>query len=510
MTVTLDLNASSADPHVRRTLSDISLSVSKCKKIVVVTGAGISCSCGIPVRFRFQTSRLFIHPPTQDFRSSDGLYSLVKQRYPDVVLKGRDLFEASLFRDPKSAAVFYTFISQLKSSIDSASPSPTHGFIKTLDTKGKLLRSYTQNIDGFEEQAGLMGRSSQDAKADKGKQKIRTRDVRNIQLHGDIHRVRCTACSAEYPCTQEHLKYFSEGTPPSCSDCLTRCESLSTFPVTIVPDITCKANARAARSARPLKVGSLRPAIVLYGEPHPLGDEIGNMQTFDLARKPDMLIIMGTSLKVHGLKKLIKDFARTVHDSVSSNGTANSSRGRRWAGKVIFVNKTPPPSEWSNIIDYHIAGETDEWSAKVISDWKKLRPADWEIQQTLVTSDGEVAMSSPIKVAKDTGAHVKAKRKGLLGSSYNASTWSNLCPTGKASAVENRQPSSKDAVPSAVDISRKFPVPSSPGKRRQQAEHYSDLEASPSKRRTCSFNGLSPMVDSERKMLFTESTNLHD
>jgi len=50
MTVTLDPDASATDSHVRRTLSDISLAVAKGKKIVVVTGAGISCSCGIPVR----------------------------------------------------------------------------------------------------------------------------------------------------------------------------------------------------------------------------------------------------------------------------------------------------------------------------------------------------------------------------------------------------------------------------------------------------------------------------
>jgi hypothetical protein len=37
------------DAHTRRSLSDLSLSVAKSKKIVVVTGAGISCSCGIPV-----------------------------------------------------------------------------------------------------------------------------------------------------------------------------------------------------------------------------------------------------------------------------------------------------------------------------------------------------------------------------------------------------------------------------------------------------------------------------
>jgi len=248
---------------------------------------------------------------------------------------------------------------------------------------------------------------------------------------------------------------------------------------------------------------------VLYGEPHPLGDEIGNMQTTDIARKPDMLIIMGTSLKVHGLKKLIKDFARSVHESAPSNDTLNSSRGKKWAGKVIFVNKTPPAAEWSSIIDYHIAGETDEWSSRVISDWKRLRPVDWEIQQTLVASDGDVIMSSPLKVVKDSGVHVKAKRKGLLRASYSASTGLILCSIGKAMTAENRQPSLKEAVPSAMDISRKFPVPSSPGKRRQQAEHYSDLEASPSKRRTRTFK-RTPMADSERKALFTESTNLHD
>jgi NAD-dependent histone deacetylase SIR2 len=51
MTITtLDFAAQKADSSTRRSLSDLSLSVAKCKKIVVVTGAGISCSSGIPVR----------------------------------------------------------------------------------------------------------------------------------------------------------------------------------------------------------------------------------------------------------------------------------------------------------------------------------------------------------------------------------------------------------------------------------------------------------------------------
>jgi NAD-dependent SIR2 family protein deacetylase len=52
MITTLDLAASSSDPVARRTLHSLSLSVAKSKRIVVVTGAGISCSCGIPVRWQ--------------------------------------------------------------------------------------------------------------------------------------------------------------------------------------------------------------------------------------------------------------------------------------------------------------------------------------------------------------------------------------------------------------------------------------------------------------------------
>lgn len=53
MITTLDLAAASSDPAARRMLASLSLSVAKSKRIVVVTGAGISCSCGIPVRRQF-------------------------------------------------------------------------------------------------------------------------------------------------------------------------------------------------------------------------------------------------------------------------------------------------------------------------------------------------------------------------------------------------------------------------------------------------------------------------
>ncbi|KIJ66332.1 hypothetical protein HYDPIDRAFT_26692 [Hydnomerulius pinastri MD-312] len=451
MTLTLELDAPVAESSTRRALTDISLAVAKCKKIVVVTGAGISCSCGIP-----------------DFRSGNGLYALVKQQYPDVVMKGRDLFDASLFRDRTSTSVFYTFISQLKRSIDSATPAPTHRFIKTLDSKQKLLRSYTQNIDGLEERVGLCGSSSQEAKTcGKGKSKLKAKEVRNVQLHGDIHRVRCTLCAAELPCTEEYLDMFNDGVAPDCPEC------------------TLRSAARVARSARALKVGTLRPAIVLYDEAHPLGDDIGTIQTSDILRRPDMLIIMGTSLKVHGLKKLVKDFAKAVHASASTSTTGTPRSAKAWQGKVVFVNKTPPGSEWSDVIDYHVAGETDRWVEKVIDDWKKMRPSDWEVQQIL-GAEGE------FKVVKEHPVVSKEKSKHR-----------------RKSFIENLRSEDGDVPISAPLFKPLSSAPSSPTKRRQSVCHYSDLESSPRKRRELSkISSCMEKLDmTDRRLLFVDATN---
>ena len=170
----------------RKSLNALSLVVAKSKRAVVITGAGISCSSGIPVCFYSNPwflSCFLSYLRQKDFRSSDGLYNLVKSRYPNVVMKGRDLFSASLFRESESTRLFYSFIAELKLSVDKARPAPTHHFIKMLDTKGKLLRSYTQNIDGLEDRVNLPSSTS----STKGKGKaINIKEIRNVQLHGDI------------------------------------------------------------------------------------------------------------------------------------------------------------------------------------------------------------------------------------------------------------------------------------------------------------------------------------
>jgi len=250
------------------------------------------------------------------------------------------------------------------------------------------------------------------------------------------------------------------------------------------------AEARIARSARPLKIGTLRPAIVLYDEPHPLGDDIGAIQTADISRKPDLLIIMGTSLKVHGLRKLVKEFAKTVHASATSTGKPLSPKNtnkstKNFTGKVIFVNRTPPPAgEWSDIIDYHVAGEADKWVDKVIKDWKKMRPADWEVQKTL---DGADEQDSPFKVVKEIPV-AKAK----AGKKKPDVDTENMPPT---------------ELPSELISKSNQTTPVSPSKRRRAASHYSDVECSPSKKRDITA-AIQKLAIEDRGLLFgNNSTN---
>lgn len=186
---------------------------------------------------------------------------------------------------------------------------------------------------------------------------------------------------------------------------------------------------------------------------------------------------MGTSLKVHGLRKLVKDFAKTVHSNSSS----------RKPCKVIFINKTAPSSEWSDIIDYHICGETDAWTTKVVNDWKKMRPTDWEVQQTLVAGDGDNSMSNGLKVVKSVAVPVKERKIGK--------DIENIALPFLPNSEHDASVSHCTSIP-----------PLSPSKRRRRSSHYDDIESSPSKRQTVS-DQQQVMPDIERKLLFVETTN---
>lgn len=157
------------------------------------------------------------------------------------MLKGKDLFDASLFRNSESTKLFYTFMGELSALSSKARLTKTHGFISYLEKRGTLLRWYTQNIDGLEERALVKDKENNDSK----------KTSKIIQLHGSLKSVKCTLCSHKLPLITEHVEiYFKKGVPPPCPSC------------------DSKAQVRSALGKRPISVGSLRPDVVLYNEHH--------------------------------------------------------------------------------------------------------------------------------------------------------------------------------------------------------------------------------------------------
>ncbi|KAJ3373310.1 hypothetical protein GGF31_000743 [Allomyces arbusculus] len=257
----------------------------RAKRIVVVAGAGISVSAGIP-----------------DFRSPDGMYALAKHRPGGTRLpRGQDWFDAAVFRTEATTRLFYSLMGSMRAAALAASPTPTHEWLASLESRGSLLRCYSQNIDDLEPRAGLAADSL-------------------VQVHGTLSRVRCVVCHRTAAHSDEVATEFQQGNAPSCAACETEAE------------------ARKKAGKRVRAVGIVRPDVVLYNETHPAGDEIAERVAADANRRPDVLIVMGTSLAVPGIKHLVRDIAAAVREDAPRRG----KRARREASEEsdVFVDVT--------------------------------------------------------------------------------------------------------------------------------------------------------------------------
>ncbi|KAI2464274.1 DHS-like NAD/FAD-binding domain-containing protein [Annulohypoxylon bovei var. microspora] len=314
-------------------------------------------------------------------------------------MKGRDLFDCNIWADPLKTSVFYRFATTLRQKVKDVEPTATHRFIAQLRDVGKLARVYTQNIDEIEKKIGLStdlksgagnkrrksakqqvidsekdfkenreppkndsstcvdaGQSSQSSDASV-RSNTRSalapdRGVECVFLHGSLHALRCFVCGKLCNWDEDGRESCTmSGEQPECPHC---------------------AGATAARQEkgkRALGVGKLRPDIVLYGEEHPQSDLISPIVQHDLSAGPDLLLILGTSLRVHGLKVMVKEFAKAVHNK---------------GGKVIFINLTKPSeSAWGDILDYWIEWDCDAW----VDDLKNRKPHLWLSPDEILESE---------------------------------------------------------------------------------------------------------------------------
>lgn len=297
-----------------------------------------------------------------------------RQSLPNM--KGKDLFDSIIWTDKLTTSIFYTFISSLRQKIikDVKESTDTHMFIRALRDGGRLVRNYTQNIDMLERLAGLCTELERGAgtRGRFNRKEVRTGNdyeggkhdsgVEVVQLHGSLNSLRCGLCArlADWDDEDRHVTTLA-GEAPECPWCSENSAK------------------REDKGRRSLAIGRLRPDIVLYGEEHPSAHLVGPLITHDLSLNPDMLLILGTSMRVHGLKVMVREFAKAVH-----------GRG----GYVVFVNQTKPPeSIWGDVIDYWVEWDCDAW----VADLKQRRDDIWLPQGTKLEACKDDKPQAPAK-----------------------------------------------------------------------------------------------------------------
>lgn len=165
---------------------------------------------------------------------------------------------------------------------------------------------------------------------------------------------------------------------------------------------------------------------MLYGEEHPLAEKIGTLTAADLRSNPDYLIILGTSLKVHGLRTIVKAMAQAVH-------------ARK--GKVIYVNKTAASfSLWKDVIDFHVEMDCDRF-VKLL---KGNHPEIW-MKQTKVDKLIKLALMKNAPEDKENlAARPKAKvkragvRKPLIQKVTNGEVQKKRKAVGSGGTIKNQ------------------------------------------------------------------------
>jgi NAD-dependent deacetylase len=182
------------------------------KRIVALTGAGISTDSGIP-----------------DFRGPQGVWT----RNP-AAEKMSDIRYYVADRDVRKAA----WQARLTSPAWSAKPNAGHLALASLERQQKLLALVTQNIDGLHQQAG-------------------NSPSRVIEVHGTIHGVICLDCGWKGP-MQETLERVQAGEEdPACRTCggILKSDTIS-FGQALVPEVIQRAMTAAEESDLLLCIGS--------------------------------------------------------------------------------------------------------------------------------------------------------------------------------------------------------------------------------------------------------------
>ncbi|GME91458.1 unnamed protein product [[Candida] boidinii] len=404
-----DLNIQDeSNRHIR--LNDLSFlhhAFKHSQKMVVVMGAGVSVASGIP---DFRSSNGLFHNMSSPSSSSSSSSSSSKG-------SGKQLFDYNLFRSKELISKFHDMIKNLYSMSLNCKPTNFHHYLDSISKDDRLLRLYTQNIDCLESQLPnlqtITPLNSNTVSSLNTNSKIKNYPT-TIQVHGNVQLLSCSKCQF---ITEMNPKYFdnlmhTDEIHPSCPECTD---------LNYVREIAGK---------RKQVVGILRPRIVLYNEFHPDGEIIGEISTFDLKKRPDCLIVVGTTLKIPGIRRLVKEMARVVH---SNNGY------------VIWINIDEPSMsivDYVEFFDLIVVGDcqkipdiVNKYENEIINKPKEKKPTKSQKTPTPAKSSSKSASTSKspkssLKISKSVKS-VKSPTSKSKVSSVKKETESDIKPTVK-------------------------------------------------------------------------------
>lgn len=304
----LDLKAASEQSEKdERLLEQLTSLLRKKKKIVIIAGAGISVSAGIP-----------------DFRSSKGLFATLPKEH-GLKGSGKHLFDASVYKHDSTTSSFHTMVRDLSHLTKNAEPTPFHHLIASLAKEGRLLRLYTQNVDGLD--------TSMPPLATTVPLNVKGPWPKTIQLHGGLAKMVCSKCS---DISDFDGSLFEGPEAPLCKGC----EETD--------------NVRTSHAGkRSHGIGRLRPRMVLYNEYNPDEESIANVVRADIRARPDAVLVVGTSMKIPGVRNMVKDMCRVT-------------RGRK-DGMTAWINLEPEPTgaDLKNCWDIVVKGKCDDVASLV-------------------------------------------------------------------------------------------------------------------------------------------------
>ncbi len=182
------------------------------KRVLALTGAGISTESGIP-----------------DFRGPQGVWT----RDPEAEkLSNIDYY----LSDPAIRAKAWR--SRLASPAWTARPNAGHAALVALEERGKLAAVITQNTDGLHQVAG-------------------NRPDRVIEIHGTVRHVRCMSCAYRVPMEVVAERLHAGEADPDCPDCggILKSATIS-FGQSLVPEDLARAEEAARSCDLLLAIGS--------------------------------------------------------------------------------------------------------------------------------------------------------------------------------------------------------------------------------------------------------------